>query len=126
MYQSFHILLLVNPRGQMERVQDKMTKEAWQMAKRAEGAHHNGLETLPLFYGAIVSVPSLVPICILHPNPYESDVSGTQSTTFFRKDLGPTQDVQDTGDIVQPETSYERLSARRFIFHVDFADSAQN
>ncbi|KAG0012440.1 hypothetical protein BGZ81_001574 [Podila clonocystis] len=45
----------VNPRGQMERIQAKMTKEAWQMAKRAEGAHHNGLETLPLFYGAVLA-----------------------------------------------------------------------
>jgi len=32
-----------------------MTKAAWAMAKRAEGAHLNGLETLPIYYGAIVS-----------------------------------------------------------------------
>ncbi|KAF8952218.1 hypothetical protein CPC16_009902 [Podila verticillata] len=45
----------VNPRGQMERIQAKMTKEDWQMAKRAEGAHNNGIETLPVFYGAVLA-----------------------------------------------------------------------
>jgi hypothetical protein len=32
-----------------------MSKASWAMAKRAEGAHINGIETLPLFYGAVVS-----------------------------------------------------------------------
>ncbi|KAG0345850.1 hypothetical protein BG004_002941 [Podila humilis] len=45
----------INPRGQMERIQSRMTKENWAMAKRAEGAHNNGMETLPLFYGAILA-----------------------------------------------------------------------
>ncbi len=32
-----------------------MTKASYAMAKRAEGAHQNGLEALPLFYAAVVS-----------------------------------------------------------------------
>lgn len=67
----------------MERVQAKMTKEAWQMAKRAEGAHHNGLETLPLFYGAIVSVSSFFK-CTFTPTAHRKQhISGTQPTTLF-------------------------------------------
>ncbi|KAG0006632.1 hypothetical protein BGZ65_005826 [Modicella reniformis] len=45
----------VSPRGQLEKVETKMTNAAWAMAKRAEGAHINGLETLPLFYGAVLA-----------------------------------------------------------------------
>ncbi|KAF9427167.1 hypothetical protein BGZ94_005369 [Podila epigama] len=45
----------INPRGQLERVQQKMTKESYAMAKRAESAHVNGIETLPIFYGAILA-----------------------------------------------------------------------
>ncbi|KAF9343181.1 hypothetical protein BGX26_006127 [Mortierella sp. AD094] len=45
----------ISPRGQLEKVETRMTKDAWAMAKRAEGAHLNGLETLPVFYGAVVS-----------------------------------------------------------------------
>ncbi|KAF9148411.1 hypothetical protein BG015_009858 [Linnemannia schmuckeri] len=45
----------INPRGQLERVESKMTKAGWAMAKRAESAHVNGLETLPVFYGAVLA-----------------------------------------------------------------------
>ncbi|KAF9995662.1 hypothetical protein BGZ80_011065 [Entomortierella chlamydospora] len=45
----------VSPRGQLEKVETRMTKAAWAMAKRAEGAHMNGLETLPVFYGAVLA-----------------------------------------------------------------------
>ncbi|KAG0246248.1 hypothetical protein B0O80DRAFT_439306 [Mortierella sp. GBAus27b] len=45
----------VSPRGQLEKVETRMTKAAWAMAKRAEGAHINGLETLPIYYGAILA-----------------------------------------------------------------------
>ncbi|KAK3808511.1 MAG: hypothetical protein J3Q66DRAFT_354990 [Benniella sp.] len=45
----------VSPRGQVDKVEAKMTKAAWAMAKRAEGAHLNGLETLPIYYGAILA-----------------------------------------------------------------------
>ncbi|KAF9582843.1 hypothetical protein BGW38_010688 [Lunasporangiospora selenospora] len=45
----------VNPRGQLDKVEAKMTKAAWAMAKRAEGAHSNGLETLPIYFGAILA-----------------------------------------------------------------------
>ncbi|KAF9200635.1 hypothetical protein BGZ49_009130 [Haplosporangium sp. Z 27] len=45
----------VSPRGQLEKIETRMTKDAWAMAKRAEGAHVNGLETLPLFYGAVLA-----------------------------------------------------------------------
>ncbi|KAF9165520.1 hypothetical protein DFQ26_009837 [Actinomortierella ambigua] len=45
----------VNPRGQVDRLQQKMPKEAWAMAKRAESAHSNGLETLALYIGAVLA-----------------------------------------------------------------------
>ncbi|KAF9083715.1 hypothetical protein BGX29_011150 [Mortierella sp. GBA35] len=45
----------VNPRGQLDRAEGKMTKAAWLMAKRAESAHNNGIETLPIFYGAVLA-----------------------------------------------------------------------
>ncbi|KAG0043101.1 hypothetical protein BGZ83_011825 [Gryganskiella cystojenkinii] len=45
----------VSPRGQLEKVEARMTKSAWAMAKRAEGAHSNGMETLPVFYGAVLA-----------------------------------------------------------------------
>ncbi|KAK3842525.1 MAG: hypothetical protein J3R72DRAFT_132888 [Linnemannia gamsii] len=45
----------VSPRGQLEKVENRMTKASWAMAKRAEGAHTNGLETLPVFYGAVLA-----------------------------------------------------------------------
>ncbi|KAF9927401.1 hypothetical protein FBU30_003259 [Linnemannia zychae] len=45
----------INPRGQLEKIEKKMTAAAWAMAKRAEGAHINGLETLPVFYGAVLA-----------------------------------------------------------------------
>ncbi|KAF9110780.1 hypothetical protein BGX27_005891 [Mortierella sp. AM989] len=45
----------INPRGQLEKVETRMTKAAWAMAKRAEGAHINGIETLPVFYGAVLA-----------------------------------------------------------------------
>ncbi|KAG0306455.1 hypothetical protein BGZ97_000732 [Linnemannia gamsii] len=45
----------INPRGQLDKIENKMTKAGWAMAKRAEGAHANGLETLPLFYGAVLA-----------------------------------------------------------------------
>jgi uncharacterized MAPEG superfamily protein len=37
-----------------------MTKAAWAMAKRAESAHINGIETLPVFYGAVVSTTAIL------------------------------------------------------------------
>ena len=46
---------IVSPRGQLEKVETRMSKASWAMAKRAEGAHTNGIETLPVFYGAVVS-----------------------------------------------------------------------
>ncbi|GJJ77645.1 hypothetical protein EMPS_10004 [Entomortierella parvispora] len=45
----------VSPRGQLEKVETRMSKAAWAMAKRAEGAHINGIETLPIFYGAVLA-----------------------------------------------------------------------
>ncbi|KAG0304896.1 hypothetical protein BGZ98_004861 [Dissophora globulifera] len=45
----------VNPRGQIEKVEGRMSKAASAMAKRAEGAHNNGIETLPIFYGAVLA-----------------------------------------------------------------------
>ncbi|KAF9184000.1 hypothetical protein BGZ50_003933 [Haplosporangium sp. Z 11] len=45
----------INPRGQLEKVETRMAKAAWAMAKRAEGAHVNGLETLPVYYGAVLA-----------------------------------------------------------------------
>ncbi|KAG0211969.1 hypothetical protein BGX28_007053 [Mortierella sp. GBA30] len=45
----------INPRGQLEKVESRMSKAAWAMAKRAEGAHQNGLETLPVFFGAVLA-----------------------------------------------------------------------
>ncbi|KAF9570907.1 hypothetical protein EC968_001216 [Mortierella alpina] len=45
----------VSPRGQLDKAEGRMTKAAYAMAKRAEGAHQNGLETLPLFYAAVLS-----------------------------------------------------------------------
>ncbi|KAF9272279.1 hypothetical protein BGZ68_002558 [Mortierella alpina] len=45
----------ISPRGQVDKVESRMTKAAYAMAKRAEGAHQNGLETLPLFYGAVLA-----------------------------------------------------------------------
>ncbi|KAF8928310.1 hypothetical protein EDD21DRAFT_373052 [Dissophora ornata] len=45
----------INPRGQLEKVETRMSKAAWAMAKRAESAHTNGLETLPVFYGAVLA-----------------------------------------------------------------------
>ncbi|KAF9182821.1 hypothetical protein BGZ51_004401 [Haplosporangium sp. Z 767] len=49
------IVAMVNPRGQLEKVETRMAKAAWAMAKRAEGAHVNGLETLPVYYGAVLA-----------------------------------------------------------------------
>ncbi|KAF9956350.1 hypothetical protein BGZ72_002829 [Mortierella alpina] len=49
------VYTLVNPRGQLERVESKLSASAAAMAKRAESAHSNGLETLPIFYGAVLA-----------------------------------------------------------------------
>ncbi|CAO3571796.1 unnamed protein product [Mortierella alpina] len=45
----------INPRGQVEKVESKLSASAAAMAKRAESAHSNGLETLPIFYGAVLA-----------------------------------------------------------------------
>ncbi|KAG9061458.1 hypothetical protein KI688_007449 [Linnemannia hyalina] len=45
----------ISPRGQLEKVESRMTKAGWAMAKRAEGAHTNGIETLPVFFGAVLA-----------------------------------------------------------------------
>jgi hypothetical protein len=56
-----------------------MTKAGWAMAKRAEGAHANGLETLPLFYGAVVSI---------NCPPKKREREGfDQNSSFFRDTL---------------------------------------
>ncbi|KAF9961353.1 hypothetical protein BGZ72_004062 [Mortierella alpina] len=47
--------LVFSPRGQLDKVESRMSKSAYAMAKRAEGAHLNGLETLPLFYAAVLA-----------------------------------------------------------------------
>ncbi|KNC96113.1 uncharacterized protein SPPG_08502 [Spizellomyces punctatus DAOM BR117] len=45
----------VNPRSQLEKVQSRMTKASYEMAKRADAAHHNGLEIFPIFAGAVLA-----------------------------------------------------------------------
>ncbi|KAI1295055.1 hypothetical protein EDD11_008047 [Mortierella claussenii] len=45
----------ISPRGQLEKAETRMSKAAWAMAKRAESAHNNGIETLPIFYSAILA-----------------------------------------------------------------------
>lgn len=77
--------ILVNPRGQMERIQAKMTKEDWQMAKRAEGAHNNGIETLPVFYGAVVSVQFIFSLTT-------KQETSLRNTTTFQKENSVSQD----------------------------------
>ncbi|KAG0365633.1 hypothetical protein BC939DRAFT_442917 [Gamsiella multidivaricata] len=45
----------ISPRGQLEKIESRMSKASWAMAKRTEGAHINGLETLPVFFGAVLA-----------------------------------------------------------------------
>ncbi|TPX63861.1 hypothetical protein SpCBS45565_g06303 [Spizellomyces sp. 'palustris'] len=45
----------VNPRSQLDKVQERMTKASYAMAKRAEAAHINGLEIFPMFAGAVLA-----------------------------------------------------------------------
>ncbi|KAF9436292.1 hypothetical protein BGZ76_004357 [Entomortierella beljakovae] len=45
----------VSPRGQVDKLENRMTKATWALAKRCEGAHHNGLESLGLYSAAILA-----------------------------------------------------------------------
>ncbi|KAF9915794.1 hypothetical protein BX616_005347 [Lobosporangium transversale] len=45
----------ISPRDQLEKIENRMSKAAWAMAKRTKSAHINGLETLPIFYGAVLA-----------------------------------------------------------------------
>lgn len=100
--------ILVNPRGQMERIQAKMTKEDWQMAKRAEGAHNNGIETLPVFYGAVVSVQDFF---IDHEKP-----ETCLRNTTFRKVDSVSQDGPRRETLCNPKRALKRLFGSRIIF----------
>ncbi|KAF9974773.1 hypothetical protein BGZ73_001767 [Actinomortierella ambigua] len=45
----------VSPRGQVDKLQQKMPKATYDMAKRAENAHQNGIETLGLYIGSVLA-----------------------------------------------------------------------
>lgn len=57
------------------------------MAKRAEGAHNNGIETLPVFYGAVVSVQFIFSLTT-------KQETSLRNTTTFQKENSVSQDGQ--------------------------------
>ncbi|GJJ71094.1 hypothetical protein EMPS_03444 [Entomortierella parvispora] len=45
----------INPRGQVDKIETKLSPATLAMVRRAENAHNNGLETLSVFYGSVLA-----------------------------------------------------------------------